>query len=138
MKFGVFVLFEDWRSYSMFDVDGNDLVERERLTTKRKMGEEPQRILLASMRMQVCSLASLGGLRIPCCHELWCRLQTQLRSCVAVAVVWAGSSSSNSTPSLGTSMCHRCGPKKKEKQTSSSPKSAFNSYIQLLATLSTP
>ena len=42
MKFGVFVLFEDWRSYSMFDVDGNDLVERERLTTKRKMGEEPQ------------------------------------------------------------------------------------------------
>ena len=34
------------------------------------------------------------------CHELWCRLQMQLGSVMAVAVV--SSYSSNSTPSLGT------------------------------------
>ena len=32
------------------------------------------RIQLASMRMQVQSLASLSGLRIRCCHDLCCRL----------------------------------------------------------------
>ena len=42
----------------------------------------------------------------------------QLRSCVvvAVAVAVAGSCSSDSTPSLGTSICHRCGPKKTKKK----------------------
>ena len=62
--------------------------------------------------MRVLFLASLSGLTIPSCHELWCRLQTQLGSCVAVAVVQAGSCSSDSTPSLGTSICHRFSPKK--------------------------
>ena len=38
------------------------------------------------MRTWVQSLASLSGLRIWRCHELWCRLQTWLGSCVAVAV----------------------------------------------------
>ena len=33
---------------------------------------------LVSMRMWVRSLALLGGLRIQHCHELWCRLHTQL------------------------------------------------------------
>ena len=28
----------------------------------------------------------LSGLRIQHCHELWCRSQTWLRSCIAVAV----------------------------------------------------
>ena len=37
---------------------------------------------LVSMRIQVLPLASLWH-----CRELWYRLQTQLRSCVAVAVV---------------------------------------------------
>jgi len=41
---------------------------------------------LVSMRMQVRSLASLSGLRIQCCHELWYRLQTRLGSCVVVAL----------------------------------------------------
>ena len=41
--------------------------------------------------------------------ELWCRLQTQIRSCIAVALVQAGSCS---IPSLGTSICHGSGPKK--------------------------
>ena len=49
------------------------------------------------------------------CHELWCRSQIRLGSCIAVAgpVVQASGCSSNLTPSLGTSICHRCSPKKK-------------------------
>ena len=43
------------------------------------------------MRMRVQSLALLSGLRIQLCSELWCRSQMQLGSCVAVAVVQAGS-----------------------------------------------
>ena len=57
-----------------------------------------------TMRTWVWSLASLSGLRIWCCHELWCRLQKWFGSHVAVAVVWAGSCISSLTPSLGTSM----------------------------------
>ena len=38
------------------------------------------------MRLQVRSLASLSGLRIWHCCELWCRLQSRLGSDVAVAV----------------------------------------------------
>ena len=44
-------------------------------------------IRLVSMRIWVPSLASISGLRIQRCHELWHRLQTWLRSHVAVAVV---------------------------------------------------
>ena len=40
-----------------------------------------------------------------CCHELWCRSQTRLGSCVAVAVAKAGGYNSDLTPSLGTSIC---------------------------------
>ena len=43
-------------------------------------------IQLVSMRMRLQSLASFGGLRIQCHHELWYRSQTQLGSCNAVAV----------------------------------------------------
>ena len=42
---------------------------------------------LASMRMQVQSLALLSGLRILRCCELWCRSQTWHRPCVVAAVV---------------------------------------------------
>ena len=41
------------------------------------------------MRTQVPSLTSLSRLGIRCCLELWYRLQTWLRSHVAVAVVQA-------------------------------------------------
>ena len=44
-----------------------------------------QQTRLVSMRIQVPSMASLRELRIWHCHELWCRSQTQLGSCVAVA-----------------------------------------------------
>ena len=62
--------------------------------------------------MRVRSLASLSRLRIQHCLELWCRSQRQLGASVAVAVVQAGSCSSDWTPSLRTSICHGCGPKK--------------------------
>ena len=69
------------------------------------------------MRFQVQSLASFNGLRIrQCCHELWYRTQTQLRSCIVVAVAVASRCSSNPTPSLGTSKCHRYSPKKPKKK----------------------
>ena len=61
--------------------------------------------------MLVRSLASLSGLRIRCCCGLWCRLQTRLGSCIAVAVAVAGICSSDLTPSLGASICCGCSPK---------------------------
>ena len=62
------------------------------------------RTQLVPLRMQVQSLASLGGLRIQHCPNLWHRLQKWLRSSVAVAVVQASSCSSDLTPSLGIHM----------------------------------
>ena len=67
---------------------------------------------LLSMRMQIRFLALLSGLRIRNCRELWCRSQPRLRSWVAMTVA----SSSNLTPSLGNSLWHSCGPKKKRKK----------------------
>ena len=55
-------------------------------------------------------------LRIWHCCELWCRSQTWLVSRIAVAVGQAGSCSSDLTPSLGTSICHGCCPKKQKKK----------------------
>ena len=64
------------------------------------------------------SLALLSGLRIWRCHERRCRSQTRLGSLVAVAVAYAGSYSSDSTPSLGTPMCCGCSPAKDKKKKS--------------------
>ena len=79
------------------------------------MAQQTQ-IQLGIMSWRVRSLASLSGLRIRHCHELWGRSQTWLGSGVAVAVAQAGGYSSYSTPSLGTSICHRCSPKKQKKK----------------------
>ena len=46
-----------------------------------------KRIWLVSTRTQVQSLASLSGLKIRHCRELWCRLQMRFRFHIAVAVV---------------------------------------------------
>ena len=62
------------------------------------------------MRTRVQSLASLSGLKIWSCHELWCRSQMRLGSHVVVAV--AGIYSSDWTPSLEISVCHGCSPKR--------------------------
>ena len=44
-----------------------------------------KRIQLGTMKLCVRSLASISGLRIRCCHELWCRSQMQLEYGIAVA-----------------------------------------------------
>ena len=73
---------------------------------------------LTSIREDAGSILGLDQwLRIGCCCELWCRSQMQLGSpvAVAVAVAQAGSCSSELTPSLGTSKCPGCSPKKRKK-----------------------
>ena len=76
-----------------------------------------KQIWLASMRTQVQSLASLSGLRVLHCHGLWCGSQMWLGSGITQAVAWAGCCSSDwTTPSLGTSICPGCGPKKQKKK----------------------
>ena len=44
---------------------------------------QQKQIWLGTMKLQVQSLALLSSLRIQCCHELWCRWQTRLRSGIA-------------------------------------------------------
>ena len=66
--------------------------------------------------MGVWPLAWLSGSRNCGFCELWCSLQTRLRFHVAVAVVLASSCSSDSTPSLGISICHKCSTKKQNKK----------------------
>ena len=68
------------------------------------------------MRTWVRALAWLGGLRIWCCLDLWHRLQTRLRSGVAVAVAEASSCSSDLTPSLGTSIAQGAALKRQKKK----------------------
>ena len=64
----------------------------------------------------------LSGLRIRRCCELWCRSQVRLRPGIAVAVVQTRGYSSDSTSSLGTSICCGCGPKKtKEEEKATCP-----------------
>ena len=73
-----------------------------------------KRIQLGTMRLQVRSLASLSGLRIQHCRELWCWSQMQLGSGVAEAVAQASSCSSDEIPSLGITISHKCVPKKQK------------------------
>ena len=54
---------------------------------------------------------SLSGLRIQACCKLQSSLQMQLGSSIAMAVVQACGWGSKSSLSLGTSICHRGGPK---------------------------
>ena len=82
--------------------------------------------------MCVRSLVSLIGLRIQRCHELWCRSQRQLRSFVAVAVAKASGHSSDSTPSLGTSICRGHGPKKTRKRKKETYKPTWSIQTQIL------
>ena len=86
-----------------------------------------KRIRPGTMRLWVRYLALHSRLRIGCCRELWCRSKTQLGSGVAVAVVSAGSCSSSWTPSLGTSTCCRCGPKK-QNNNNKNPMEDFKQY----------
>ena len=78
---------------------------------------------LVSLRLWLGSLASPTGSGTQCCRELWPRSQRWLESRVALAVVQAGSRSSDSTPSLGTSSCLRCGPQKAKTKNKKPPQS---------------
>ena len=80
--------------------------------------------------MWVPSLALVRGLRIRCCCDLWRRLQTHLGSCVAVAVVWAASCSSDLTPSLGTFIC--CSAAIKSKKIKLKLLSIFTTYLSFI------
>ena len=62
------------------------------------------------MRLRVRSLALLS------CRELWCRSQRRLGSCVAVALAWTSSYSSDSTPSLKGKKTKKKKKKKKLKK----------------------
>ena len=73
------------------------------------------RTRLVSMRMEVQSLASLSVLRIQRCHKRQCMSRCSLD--LAWLWLWCmpAAGSSNVTPSLRTSICCRCGHKKKKK-----------------------
>ena len=65
--------------------------EKERVEIWKGLGGVPavaqqKQIQLVCTRMQVQSLALLSGLKIQCCHGLWCGWQMWLWSGVAVAV----------------------------------------------------
>jgi len=88
---------------------------------KKEMVDVPtvaqqKRIWLVSKRMRVWSLGSLSGLGIQHCRELWCRSQTWLGSCVAMAVAQASSCSSDSTPGVELPYAMGVAPKRKEKK----------------------
>ena len=84
------------------------------------------------MRMWVPSLASIRGLRIQPFCELWCRSQKQLRSYVAVAEAVAINCSSDLTPSLGASICCKCGPKKQKKKSKKKRKRKKKSLLRYI------
>ena len=70
-------------------------------------------IWLASMRTHIRSLASLSGLQIWLCHELWC-VRHRHGSDLALLCLWCrpAAVAPIQPPSLGNSICHGCGPKK--------------------------
>ena len=57
---------------------------------------------LLSMRTWVQSLASLSGLSIHRCHELWCRSRMQLGSYIAMAMMQATATAGCSYSSVST------------------------------------
>ena len=89
-----------------------------------------KQIQLGTMGLWVQSLALLSGLRIWRCRELWCGLQTQIRSRVAMALAQAGRYSSNQTPSLGTSIFHGSGSRKGKK--TPPPKKERKRYLPIV------
>ena len=91
---------------------------------------QQKQIRLGTMRLWIQSLALLGGLRIWRCHELWYRTQMQLGSGIAVSLAQAGSNCSDQTPSLGTSICYGCSPKKKKKPARDAPQGKRHTQIE--------
>ena len=69
------------------------------------------------MRMQIQSPASLSGLSIWCCCELWCRLQTWLRS--ILLCLWCRPAATVLMAPLAWEPPYAAWPKKKKKKESS-------------------
>ena len=83
---------------------------------------EMKRIRLGTTRLRIQTLASLSGLRIWRCHELWCWSQTRLRSGVAVAVVQAAATALIRPLAWETSGCRGYSPiKTKDKRQKKKP-----------------
>ena len=72
----------------------------------------------------------------PALRELWYRLQTRLGS--SVAVVQTDSCSSDSTPSLGTSMCWGCGSTKKKKKKKENASKTWHQLFLFFVNVTSP
>ena len=68
------------------------------------------------MRTQDRSLASIQWIKDLALLRAVVEVTDEAPICCSVAVVQVGGCSSNSTPSLGTSTCCECGPKKKKER----------------------
>ena len=88
-------------------------------------------IWLVSMRTQAPSLASLSGLRIQRCCQLWCRSQTQHD----LELLWLWGKPMATAPiwplAWEPSICRECSPKKTKNKKNKKPRSLprFNSII---------
>ena len=78
---------EDWRVILFFQWRCSTCLKNSFFPWRVPIVAQRKQTQLVSMRMWVWSLVLLSGLRIWHCRELWCRSQTRLGSCVAVAVV---------------------------------------------------
>ena len=93
-------------------------------SSKNTMGvpimAQQKQIWLVNMRTQDWPLASFSGLRIPPALPVSCGIGCRHGSDLVFLWLWyrpvATVLNSDSTPSLGTSICCRCGPKKKKKE----------------------
>ena len=79
-----------------------------------------KQIRLASMRMQVRSLALLSGLRIWHCCELWC--SRRHGSDPVLLWLWC-------KPKAAALICHSCGPKKQQKNKKQTEKTFLTWYL---------
>ena len=100
----------DWRGQRIVKIQDSRSSRRGSV-----VNESDQEPLGFGFNPQPCSLGQGSGIAMSCVVVS----QMRLRSCVAVAVAEAGSYSSNSTPSLKTSICQGSGPRngKKKKKT---------------------
>ena len=79
-----------------------------------------------SIHEDASQIPGLVGSGIQHCHELWCRLRKWLGSCIAVAVVQAGSLTL--IPSLAWDLPYAGGAALKSKQTNKKPTTLLSTY----------
>ena len=118
-----------WRRWYKVGGGAAKLTQKDLAQTGVPNVAHQKQIWLVFMRTQVRSLASLIGLRIRHCCELWCRSQMWVRSGVAVAVVWAGGCGSDSTLAWEHPYPAGAGLKRQNKQTNKqTTKQKINNY----------